>query len=270
MPSRTDSTLTIELLPGQQEDLWLDEFLEELRTLGTALRETERLVSQRTDASLSFRIKKLQKNSPAVIELEAVSNAKDQERKQPQFANYIVRAMTANLRIIGNRKKLPSRIDVPTLSAYREIATPLEKHGLQVVVKSGPNSVKIDHAFRKAVESVLGEDETSYGSITGRIEAMNTHGRHRFRLYPSIGPFRVSGSFTRKRSALFTAAMDKYVTVWGKIKYKTWDKFPYAVAAEELEIHEAAPNFLEFRGIAPNATGVLTSIDYVNELRDET
>lgn len=267
---RTDSTLTIQMLPGR-DDLWLEDFLEELRTFGTALRETERLVAQRADASLSFTIKRLEKNSPALIELEAVSSAKDSERKQPQFASYVVRAMTANLRQIGNRGRLPARIDVQTLTAYREMAMPLEKHGLEIIVKSGPNSIRIDRAFRTAVERVMGEDEISYGSISGRIEAMNTHGRNRFRLYPIIGPFRVLGTFRSKQRSLFTAGMDKYVTVWGKLRHKTWDKFPYAVAADDIEVHDGtAPSFLDFRGVSPGATGNLSSVDYVSELRDET
>jgi len=270
MPIHADSTLMIQLLTGES-DLWLDEFLDELRTLGSALRETERLVSQRSDASLSFRIRKLEKNSPATIELEAVSNAKDSERQQPKYASYVVRAMTANLRLIGNRQKLPSRIDVPTLAAYREMTVPLKKHGLEVVVRSGPNSIKINQQFRKAVEAVMGKDEVSYGSISGRIEAMITHGRRRFRLYPVVGPFRVLGTFRRKERAKFTAGMDKYVTVWGRVSYKTWDPFPYAIAGEHIEVHDSTPpNLLTFRGIAPNATGNFSSPDYVSELRDET
>lgn len=270
MPSKIDSTLSVELLPGNH-DLWLDDFLEELRTLGTALRETERLVAQRPDASLSFKIRKLEKNSPALVELEAVSNAVDGERKQPQFANYVVRAMTANLRLIGNRTKLPSRIDVPTLAAYREMTTPLQKHALEVVVKSGPNSVRINQDFRKAVEAVMGEDEISYGSISGRIEAMNTHGKNRFRLYPVVGPFRVQGTFKSKQRSRFTAGMDKYVTIWGNLRHKTWDKFPYIIEGDDIEVHDSVPpSFLDFKGIAPGATGRFTSADYVNELRDET
>jgi hypothetical protein len=64
--------------------------------------------------------------------------------------------------------------------------------------------------------------------------------------------------------------MDRYVTVWGKIKYKTWDKFPYAIMADDIEVHdEPRTVFGALKGIAPNATGDLSSTDYLNALRDE-
>ncbi len=265
--ARHAESLTIELLP-EADDLRLDDFIEELEALKGALRETERLVTGR-EPSLFFRIVRLQKSSPATVELQAVSNATD-ERAQPQFASYVIRNLTANLRVIGNRKRLPKRIDVPALNAYREMTEPLERHGLEVIIKSGPNSIKINRTFREAIEAVMGEDEVSYGSITGHIEGMNTHSRRSFRLYPAIGPHRVLGSFKRRDRAKFASGMDKYVTVWGNIKYKTWDKFPYAIDADDIEVHEQphAP-FNQLRGIAPNATGPLTSTEYLDTIRDD-
>jgi hypothetical protein len=265
--ARHAESLTIELLP-EADDLRLDDLLEELEALKGALRETERLVTGQ-EPSLFFRVLHLQKNSPAVIELQAVSNAID-ERAEPRFASYVVRNLTANLRVIGNRKRLPGRIDVPTLDAYLEMTEPLERHGLEVVIRSGPNSVRLDRTFRKAIETVMGEDEISYGSVTGRIEGMNTHSRRSFRLYPAIGPYRVLGFFKKRDREKFSRGMDKYVTVWGMVKYKTWDKFPYAIDADDIEVHEGPYTpFSELKGIAPHATGPLSSVEYLDNLRDD-
>lgn len=261
--------ITIELLAGKGtlDDLRLDEFLEELEAVKIALRETERLVSGR-EPSLYFKITRLQKHSPAIVELEAESSAED-DRSRPQFASYVIRSLTTNLRVIGTRKR-PRKIDVPTLNAYEGMTRPLEKHGLQVIVKSGNNTVKIDRDFRDAIQSVMGEDESSYGSLSGRIEAMTTHSRNAFRLYPVVGAARVLGSFAAKNRSKFAAGMDKYVTVWGKVRYKTWDKFPYAISADDIDIHDEAPaNLLDLKGVAPEATGTLTARDFVDELRDE-
>lgn len=263
---RSDKILTIELLPGTG-DLRLDDFLEELEAFKVALRETERLLSGH-DPSLYFRIKRLQKQSPAVIELEAVSAA-DDDRSRPSFASHIVRNLTSNLRVIGTGHR-PRKIDVGTLSAYEGLTKPLEKHGLEVVVRSSRDSVKINREFREAIQSVMGEDESSYGSISGRIEGMTTHSRNTFRLYPVVGPLRIIGFFTARNRNKFAAGMDKYVTVWGKIKYKTWAKFPYEVLADDIEIHDGTyPSLLDLRGIAPDATGTLSTQEFLDEVRDE-
>lgn len=269
MAQHIDSTIIVELLPkGDSGDLRLDAFLEELEALKIALRETERLASGR-EPSLYFTIKRLTKNSPAVIELEATSTAED-ERSKPQFASHVVRNLTGNLRVIGTRVR-PRKMDMATMIAYEDLTKPLVRHGLQVLVKSGKNSVRINQDFKDAIRAVMGEDEVSYGSISGRIEGMTTHSRNVFRLYPIVGPSRVLGFFTKRKRAKFTAGMDKYVTVWGTVKYKTWDNYPYEINAEDIEVHDEtpAPSLLDMRGMAPQATGVLTARDFVDDLRDE-
>ncbi len=269
MPARIESTLTIELAPEKATaDLRLDDFLEELDAFRVALRETERLVSAGRDPALYFTIKRLQKKSPALVELEAASSA-DDDRSKPRFAGYVVRSLTTNLRVIGTGKR-PRRIDVPTLSAYEDITIPLAKHGLEVVVKYGSNAVRIDQRFRDAMRAVMGDDEISYGSVSGRIEAMTTHSRNMFRLYPVVGATRIIGSFSVKNRSKFVAGMDKYVTVWGKLKYKSWDRFPYAVDAVDIDIHDGAPaSLLDLKGIAPDATAAMTTQQFLDELRDE-
>lgn len=268
MAERGNRALTIKLLPDKDtDDLRLDDFLEELEALKVALRETERLVSGR-EPSLYFRVMRLRKDSPATVELEAASTA-DDARARPRFASHIVRSLAANLMVISTRKR-PRKIDMSTLTAYQEMTRPLERHGLQVVVTSGKNSVQINQQFREALRSVMGDDETSYGSLSGRIEAMTTHSRNSFRLYPVVGATRVIGFFSGKDRAKFAAGMDKYVTVWGDIKYKTWERFPYSIQADEIDVHgEPEGTFQHLKGAAPNATGSMTSMEYLDTIRDE-
>ena len=114
-----------------------------------------------------FRIKALQKSSPAKVILEAVSDAGG-ERSEPAYANYVVRSLTTNLRLIANRKRLPANIDVSALESYREMTGPAERRQLEVTIKTGNNSVLIDRRFRETLEKIVGDDEYSYGSVSER------------------------------------------------------------------------------------------------------
>ncbi len=269
MAEHTDRTITIQLLGGASsgDDLRLDDFLEELETVRTALRETERLVSSK-EPSLYFKIKRLQKNSPALVELEATTDVHD-ERAKPQFASYVVRSFTTNLRLIS-KKKLPRTIDMPALASYRELTLPIEKRQLEVRIQAGNHSVLINRNFRNVLEAMIGHDEMSYGSVSGKIEAINLHKKNRFWLYPTVGGKRVRGKFRGKDKKRFKAGVDEYVTVYGRLRYKTWDKFPYAIFADDIQIHDtSAPTLSELKGVCPEATGDLTTQEYVDRLRDD-
>lgn len=265
-----DRTLTVQLKSADQADLRLDDFLEQLATLKAALRETERMVLGR-EPSLYFRVKELQKHSPARVVLSAVSDDEDAQTG-PQEASYVVRSLTTNLRIIANRKRLPAKIDVPVLDSYREIAAPAEKHNIEVQIQAGAHAVIVGRKFRDTVEGLLGSNEYSYGSVSGRLEAINLHDRNRrFQLFPIIGASRVIGTFRTKDRRAFAGAVDKYITVYGRLYYKTWDKHPYRISADGITVHEVepGPTLEDLQGISPEATGDLTTQEYIDDLRDE-
>ena len=60
------------------------------------------------------------------------------------------------------------------------------------------------------------------------------------------------------------------MTVYGRLRYKSWDKYPYAISADDIAVHELPGKSLEdLKGIAPEATGSLTSQEFVDRLNDE-
>jgi hypothetical protein len=68
-------------------------------------------------------------------------------------------------------------------------------------------------------------------------------------------------------------ALDRFITVKGRLRYKTWDKHPYAISVSpgKIDIHEKdsdLPDIEELRGIAPDATGEMASEDFVRVIRD--
>jgi hypothetical protein len=271
MARHSDRSITVQLnnVPIGA-DLRLDDFLGQMTALKTALRETERIVSN-AEPCLYFTIKSLRKSSPATAILEAVSDTSD-ERSAPRYANYVVRSLTTNLRVITNKKRRPSKLDVQALEAYRALSEPAEKQQVEMTLTTGNNSVVIGKGFREAIESVMGEDEFSYGSVSGKIEAINLHEQNRrFQLFPTIGAYKIIGTFRTRDRARFAGAVDKYVTVYGRIKYKTWDTYPYAILADDIVVHDAGDigSLRDLKGACPEATGNLGTLEFIDRLRDE-
>jgi hypothetical protein len=269
-----DAIMTVELIPqASGAEFRLDDFLDQMQAIKSALRETERFMSG-GEPSLYLRINTLHKNSPIRATLEALperSTAEGSSPPPPTYASRVVRTMTTNLRVISRRRRVPTKADMPVLDAYRKMATPAEKYRVDVKIQSGPHSVVINRQFREALDSVVGENQYSHGTVSGMIEGINIHERsRRFWLYPIVGAVRIMGTFRAKDRKLFAQAVDKYVTVYGRLSYKSWDQHPYAVLADEITIHDLPQHDLkDLRGMAPNATGALNSKDFIDQLRDE-
>lgn len=265
-----DAIITVELVPrGAKGELRLDDFLEQMQAIKSALRETERFISG-NEPSLYFRIQAMHKNSPSHTTLEAVSEDIEKQANTA-YASHVLRTMTTNLRVISKRRRRPRRVDVPVLESYRKMAAPAEKYDVDVKIQSGSHSVLIDRKFREIVDSIVGEDEYSYGSVSGMIEGINIHERsRRFWLYPTVGASRVIGTFRTRDRGKFAQTVDKYVTVYGRLSYKSWDKFPYAIHADDVIIHDLPEHGIQdLKGMAPDATGSLNSREFIDELRDE-
>ena len=57
----------------------------------------------------------------------------------------------------------------------------------------------------------------------------------------------------------------------GTLRYKQNEVFPYQIDVEKIEIHppeEELPTLASLRGIAPDMTGSLDSVEFVRKLRN--
>jgi hypothetical protein len=56
------------------------------------------------------------------------------------------------------------------------------------------------------------------------------------------------------------------------LQFKSWDKHPYAIDAQSIDVHapdSELPTFNDLKGIAPDLTGDVRSSDWVRKIRDE-
>jgi hypothetical protein len=166
----------------------------------------------------------------------------------------------------------PEHLDLPTLEAYRDLAGVLDKSVSKVLIKNTKQRVTIDRTFKGEVVRIIGPDSMMLGSITGKLEKINLHNTTQFNIYPAIGPSHVVCDFSADLRQDVKSAIDEMVTVFGKLRYKKWSKFPYAVSVDRIKPHLPygnLPTLADLRGISPNATGDLSSEEFVRHVRHE-
>jgi hypothetical protein len=273
------ATITVQIVGAESDnrDVRFSELITQLEAVKVALKETEVCLRRgvRKFNPLDYRVINLTHSSPSLFELQPIT-----EKGNRDYANRVLKTFITELRRIRSRSRLVAAPDINRLIAYDEIGS-REKNHVEVVriaLREKTRPVKIvreatvDQIFKHNLENILGPDEITYGAISGRLEYVNVHNTRTFRLYPVIGPRWIRGTFTGELLPEIRKGLDRHVTIFGKLKFKSWDKHPYAIGAEKIDVHEPdneLPTFNDLKGIAPNMTGELRSSDWVRKIRDE-
>jgi len=263
----TNKKIRIELKGAKidNEFLRLPELVEALQGINEVLSHIDHILSQPESHSLYFRVTGLSCGSPAIVETEAVPI----ERSVDHSAEVIRRFFTGLNDI--KRGKAPKEFGVDVLESYKNVSKVLKKNVTDIVLTSEGVHVELKEDLEPKITEIIGEDEIMQGSVSGILERINIHaGVNKFRIYPVAGAKKVDCHFPDSLLKKATGAVDRYINVEGKIKYKGKANFPYAVEIEDIEIYpeeSELPTFSELRGIAPNATGSLSSEEFVKRIR---
>jgi hypothetical protein len=263
------ATLTIQL-EGSLDDngnVRLEDFLEELGAIKTALKHTELIVAGKPN-TVYYRVVDLTHTSPASVRIEAVA----QRKEYKHMPRRIVRRFSTSLRMIQRRHRAPRDFNLDTLEAYKNIYNPLGKKLRKVTITEDEKQKKtaINQAFDDALRRIIGPDEKERGSMMGKLEALNVHlGNRVFAIYPTVGASKVTCKFvgTDIRDKVLKSA-GQYVRVDGWIVFKNKAKFPHAMEVRDIEPFGAVSKLSDIRGIAPDATKGERSEDFLRKLRD--
>jgi hypothetical protein len=273
-------TITIQIVGAESDsrDVRFSELITQLEAVKVALKETEVCIRDGAHkfTPLDYRVIDLTHSSPSQFELQPIADKGNRD-----YANRVLKTFTTELRRIRSRSRLIARPDINRLIAYDEIG-PREKSHVDTVrialrekkraTRPVTREATVDKKFKQNLENILGPDEITYGAVSGRLEYVNVHNRRTFRLYPLVGPRWIRGRFTVDLLPEIRKGLDRHVTVFGKLQFKSWDKHPYAMVAHSVDVHEPdneLPTFNDLKGIAPDLTGNIRSSDWVRKIRDE-
>lgn len=266
MPKR----ITIQLFGDESDkgDVRLGDFIEQLRNVRKALRETELAITGAIEPQLDYRIVDLHHSTSTVV-MEPVPISAP---PPPDLAPSVISSFAGELRLIKKEKRLLIEPELPRLQAYQDIGATQTSRVQKVKIGVGRTLVTIDRAFKRNLDEIVGPDEFAEGSVAGMLEAVNFHNTNRFTLYPPIGPRKVSGTFPAQLRPEIKNAIGTFVTVVGQLRYKAWAPFPHGIAAELVDVHEpdsGLPTLTEVRGAMSGVLGGLNSAEFVDSLRNE-
>lgn len=257
-------------LVGRDEDgghVRFDEFIKQLGAVRKALSETDRIVSEKS--SVYFKVVGLQHNSPALIEIEAVSVG-----TQSNASHEVVKKFVNSLEEI-KRNKAPVGFDLPALQAFKEMTSLIGKGIQEFDVLHDENAAVSVPSLSHHVDEIVGPDEYETGSVTGTLEQINVHANQNvFTIYPTLKQYKLRCVFPDKLRAKAVSAVDHYVKVYGVKKFKPYLKRgqPYEIVVKDIEIYppdDELPTFSSLRGLASGTGSNEASEETIRRVRHE-
>jgi hypothetical protein len=273
MNTETDKfiTFSVEGLDAENGHVKADEFLEKLTSLLTALNGIDRLVGETGSPSLYYRIIDASHTSPFKITLEPVirKNIKTVKRDIVKTCHS---RFFGEISAIREMKPVSADIDNRLLENLRDLTIGIGEDFKTVTISNGHERVELDRTFETNVKKLLDEEDVSYGGIEGMLEAVNIHGAaRRVWIYPKIGEERVRCDFLPGTSDQIREALGHYVRVTGLKFFRSTSPFPFRINVKDLEIisDEKIVSLNQLSGIAPDATGEMSSVEFVRRIRNE-
>ncbi|MDQ2731802.1 MAG: hypothetical protein M3Y56_09105 [Armatimonadota bacterium] len=254
-------TLHISGKDDDHGDVRFDDFIRQLEIFKHALVETERGLFE--DSTVYYRVVDLRHSSPAAIELEAVGGNAD----AVAFGFFDA---VQNIQQFG---QAPQHLKYDTLAAYSRLSELFDRSVSALSVSYGDQSIPLNKSIRENVESILGPDQFEMGEFAGLLHQISLHGGKKvFTIYPTWGGPKLRCVIPDELRKKSVEAVDRYVTAQGLLKYKQMYEHPYEMDVHDIDIHpdEAdLPTLFDLQGIAPGATGDLSSEEFVRQLRSK-
>lgn len=265
----TRNRITLQIIGADKDNgnVRFDDFIKQLGAFKHTLSEIDRVISERT--SVYFKVVDLRHNSPAVVVLEAIPLT-----QRDNNSEIIVEKFFSSLDEI-EKGVAPSGFDFPTYQSFKELTSLLGKRITQILVSRNGDAPKSLEYLSRNVDSILGPDEYEMGSVSGLLEQINVHANQNiFTIYPTSKLPKLRCVFPKELRAEAVRSVDHYVRVYGQMKFKTRLKgaHPYEMLVKEIEIYppdDELPTLSELLGVAPNATGDLTSDEFIRRVRHE-
>lgn len=252
-------------MPEDGGDVRFGAFLKKLEAMKDSLAETDKVVSE-GDRSADYKVVDLRHSSPSMVVIEATPV----DEEHMESAGFVMDTFYETLVGLQNRGDIPAGFDYNALQKFKGLE-PTGKGITEITFSRNGDELQISSELSENIDYVLGPDEYEEGSVTGMLQHLNVHGKQKvFTIYPTAGEPKLSCSFQEHLRRKVVEGVDRYVEVFGTLKYKARNVYPYFMLAQDIDIYpdEASlPSAGELFGIAPEATGNKSSEEFIRELR---
>lgn len=268
--------LTLQIVGADEDNgnVRFDELIRQLDAFKDALYKTEEALG--SEVSVYYRVIDLRHDSPATLVLEAVApvSTPQFEVAENAFVESVVGTFYETITSLQEDRPIPRVLEAEGLDSFARLSLK-DAHILSVRVSRNGSTLEIKPSIRPRVIAAKAEMRYVYqhGSVTGLLQHSNTHGAQAiFTVYPTDRQPRVRCIVPRSLTTQFYRAGDRYVTVYGRLRYREGEKWPIDMHADRLEIHPEEndlPTFDSFKGTSPDTLSGQSSEGYVREIRNE-
>ena len=258
-------TLILEGLTGDDGHVRLPVFLGALENLYAALLKIDAQANNGQKAN-TFQIVDLSHSSPARVVIEARPTKKHLRAPMPVVEPFIRYIKAIN---VG---EVPEDVSSDLLENLLHLAEPVGTKLGFLSVQANDETFDFSKEFANRVELALAPQYECVGTVKGTLDAINVHeGVNNFWIYPSVGPKKIKCHFNEHLKEIALGAVTRDVSVTGMLKYRKNIPFPYEIVVTDIDIfprEDELPGFDDLRGLAPDATGDLSSEDFIRLQRD--
>ena len=254
--------------PPQEERVLLKNFTNQLKALQRTLEEVDHIFVGPKKKSLTYTVVDLGLNSPINVTIEGQLIDPEIDYRENVHSLFF-----SGLDDIVSRGSAPKEFNLRVLQSIKEFTSTIGRGFSRVKLFKNGSEIDIAEPLGASIDKILGGDKWESGAINGMLEALNIHdNRNACVIYPEIGAKKINGFFSSSDFQKILEAVGKNVTVFGQIAYKERENFPYEIKIEDIEVlpdEDQLPTLSSFIGVAPNATGDLSTQEFIRNIRNE-
>jgi hypothetical protein len=262
-------SLHIEGVPELTGDVRLGAFIEKLVALRGALIESDRILSGRDDQSLDYIVTDLSHSSPAAIEVEPYPIKEDATNPDAQI-EFFLRTVSE----VRHAASIPKRVTIALLDHIKKLSDGVGNSFERVwLTDSEGGQASLDAEVHEAIRKLLPRTRRAYGSVRGIVKKYSGVGERRyFKIYLPVGDWHVKCHFPDELLEQAREAVERTATIEGYLAYHEGDKWPFEVRVKSLRVHKQdseLPTLSSLIGVAPEATGSMTTGEFLRSLRND-
>lgn len=264
---KNEIKIIIEGMPAEGGLIRADAFVDSLNSITKNIKKTDKLISRSGTSSFYLKLVELSYQSPAIVVMEAIPSDPNIDLREKTIEKFCSVYQAVQDETVADKE-----IDYSLIEALNETMQIIGKHLNSIRIVTNGYDLNLNKIFKAKVDLILVPEEKSIGYIRGMLEYINIHqNKNLFRVYPDIGPTKVSCHFPQELMGKAIDSIGKFVEVKGEIKYKAISKYPHEIIVEEIEAfpdEKELPSLYELRGIAPDLTGKLSSEQFIRKVRN--
>jgi hypothetical protein len=163
--------------------------------------------------------------------------------------------------------------DYDLLNDIKELSAPVGVSLKEARLSIDEKTYALTEKLADSISTFQADQEECETTVEGMLERVNVHhAANVFTIYPDVGPTRITCRLPENLAEKGIGAIRRRVAVSGVGKFRKFDPFPHEIVADGIEVYgldEELPSFADLCGMAPGATGELSSEDFVRLARNE-